>query len=364
MPVAVRENFERVRKLHMYGILEYEFFTAAGDYAALVLEGALRLRFLSYYENRIPVFCGSDPDVIDADDFEPIVRAKGNVRLRRGDLREPLPRYLKALLDWARSERLLPGRRTRIVDRALVFFRNHAAHPVDRTIDDPVGSARVLRDVAEYINCLWGVRAEDGRLFGGPIHRRPRVAVLHPDGSQSEMGLDHVAGLRGDEQDGTFAVFLAADDEALTLPFRGFAHQEGFQATVYPCERLWIGGWEELVARIEAGEVIGPGDLVEHRDRIFLIRTADGEPDLARSPQDLSGLTDPPQGVWLAIVADDPHEAFCHVRDHEPIDGTGCAECDIEIVGRFSSTETALEFARNRSPSQDGHGDDSAAGSS
>ena len=315
----------------------------------LVLEGALRLRFLAYYKNRIPVFRGSDSDVIDADDFEPILRAGGNVRLRRGDLREPLPRYLKALLDWARSERLLPGRRTRIVDRALVFFRNHAAHPVDRTVDDPVGSARTLRDVAEYINCLWGGRAEDGRLFGGPIRRQPRVAVLHPDGSHSEMGLGHVAGLRGDEQSGTFAVFLAAGDEALTLPFRGFAHQEGFQATVYPCERLWIGGRQELVARIEGGEFIGSEDLVEHRDRTFLIRTADGEPDLARSPEDLSGLADPPQGVWLAIVADDPHEAFCHLRDHEPIDGTDCAECDVEIIGRFGSTLEALEFVRNLS---------------
>jgi hypothetical protein len=36
VPLPVRENFERARKLHMYGILEYEFFTAAGDYAVLV----------------------------------------------------------------------------------------------------------------------------------------------------------------------------------------------------------------------------------------------------------------------------------------------------------------------------------------
>jgi hypothetical protein len=346
VPAAVRDNFERARKLHLYGLLEYEFFTAAGDYAVLVLEGALRLRFLSYYENKVPVFRGTRPGVIDADDFEPILRARGNVRLRRGDLREPLPRHLKRLLDWARSERLLPGRRTRIVDRALVFFRNHAAHPVDRTIDDPVGSARMLRDVAEYINCLWGVRAEDGRLFGGPLRRRARVAAVHPDGSSSAMDLHHVSGLCADEQEGTFAVFLAADDEALTLPFRGFAYQEGFQATVYPCDRLWAGGREELVARIEAGEFIDVEDRVEPRDRTFLVRAVDGGPDLARSPQDLLRCTDPPQGAWIAMVADDPHEAFGHVRDHEPGDCTGCAECDVEIAGRFGSTGEAVGFAR------------------
>jgi hypothetical protein len=40
VPEDVRNNFDRARKLHLYGVLEYEFFTAAGDYALLVLEGA------------------------------------------------------------------------------------------------------------------------------------------------------------------------------------------------------------------------------------------------------------------------------------------------------------------------------------
>lgn len=55
VPQDVRDNFERARKLHLYGVLEYEFFTAAADYALLVLEGALRVRFLSYYSGGTPV---------------------------------------------------------------------------------------------------------------------------------------------------------------------------------------------------------------------------------------------------------------------------------------------------------------------
>jgi hypothetical protein len=58
VPEDVRENFERARKLHLYGVLEYEFFTAASDYALLVLEGALRVRFLTYYDDGIPVLRG------------------------------------------------------------------------------------------------------------------------------------------------------------------------------------------------------------------------------------------------------------------------------------------------------------------
>jgi hypothetical protein len=347
VPEPLRENFERARKLHLHGVLEYEFFTAAADYALLVLEGALRLRFLSYYEYRIPISRGGQSEILEVADFEPILKAK-NTRLRLGEGEQPLPRYLRGLLEWARTERLLPGRETRIVDGALAELRNYAAHPIDRTIGDPVESARMLRDLAEYINCLWGVRAEDGRLFGGPMRRRARVAAVSPDGSEAaQMEFSHVPTLPIVERRWTFAVFLAVDREELILPFRGFAYQEGFQATLYPCERLWVGKWEELIARIEAGEFLTYEDHVEHRDRLFLVRIGEKGPDLARSPQDLLALGDPPDGAWLALVADTPHEAFAHVRDHEPRSGRSCPSCFVEIAGRLARTEDAVEFARS-----------------
>src|SRR3954471_15487353 len=55
VPLDIRENFERARQLHMYGVLQYEFFTVASEYSLLVLESALRVRFLAYYEKGIPV---------------------------------------------------------------------------------------------------------------------------------------------------------------------------------------------------------------------------------------------------------------------------------------------------------------------
>src|SRR5436309_2212004 len=55
VPENVRQNFERLRRLFMYGVLEYQFFTAADDAAFLVLEGALRNRFVSYYAHNVPV---------------------------------------------------------------------------------------------------------------------------------------------------------------------------------------------------------------------------------------------------------------------------------------------------------------------
>jgi hypothetical protein len=92
VPIEIRENFERARKLHIYGVLEYEFFTAAPEYALLVLEAALRVRFVSYYDNRIPVFRGEEPGTLTAEDFD-AVRAARRTRLRRVDgSKSDLPR--------------------------------------------------------------------------------------------------------------------------------------------------------------------------------------------------------------------------------------------------------------------------------
>jgi hypothetical protein len=356
VPETVRENFERARKLHLYGVLEYEFFTAAPEYALLVLEAALRVRFISYYDHEIPVFRKEGAGTLPAEDFD-AVRGARRTKLRRADgSKADLPTYLKALLAWARYERLLPGRRSRIVDQALVGLRNHSAHPTERTVDAPPDSSRMLRTIAEYINRLWGVQTPGGRHFPGPLARRPRVVALAADGSASrQFAPEQILEIPTDERDWIYAVFLAAEEEVLTLPRRGlrFAYVDGFQATLYPCELLWQGGREELVSRVEAGEFHSRADAVEHFDRLFLVRAEEGEVDLARSPEDLLATPEPPEGRWYSVVADTPHEALAHVRDHEPLldqdamsTGGGCAECSVDVQGRFATTADALRHTR------------------
>jgi hypothetical protein len=352
VPTEIRENFERARKLHIYGVLEYEFFTAAPEYALLVLEAALRVRFVSYYDNRIPVFRGEEPGTLTAEDFD-AVRAARRTRLRRADgSKADLPIYLKGLLAWARHERLLPGHRSRIVDRALVELRNHSAHPTGRTIEAPPGSSRMLRTVAEYINRLWGERTPGGRHFPGPIARRPRVVGLAPDGTASrQFAPTQIREVPSGERDWNFFVFLAAEGEELTLPLRGLrlTHREGFQTTIYPCELLWEGGWQELVDEVEAGGLDDAGDVVEHFDRRFVIRVAAGEADPARGVEDLLACPDPPEGCWHSLIADTPHEAVDHVREHEDVldqrsarSPTDCEDCFVEVRGRFATTEELL----------------------
>lgn len=353
VPDDVCDNFERARKLHLHGVLEYEFFTAAGDYALLVLEGALRTRFLTFYPDGIPLRRKGAYEVLHAKTFEAIRDARG-ARLRgRDGSAHPLPLSADALLAWARREELLAGTRSKIVEAILSERRNHAAHPVGHTINSPVDSARTLEEVAETINKLWGHDTPGGRLFPGPVARRARVAAVAPDGEGGcAMRLEQLGQADERERSWDYAVFLAVDGEQLIEPRRGgigFTQSPGFQATRFPCERLWHGSWDELNDAIENGSLSGSDDTVEHLDRVFLIRVSKSEIDLARSPADVLALEERPRGQWYAITADAPLDAWVHVRDHEPEIAGGrefCPECLVRITARRVPTKDAVALAQ------------------
>jgi len=360
VPDDVRNNFERARKLHIYGVLEYEFFTAASDYALLVLEGALRVRFLTYYSDGIPVLRGDAEDILKAQTFDDVRRARGT-KLRGADGSiHRLPQSAGALLGWARRERLLVGTRSRIVDRALSSLRNHAAHPVAHTISMPPESARTLCDIAETINRLWGHDSPGGRLFPAPVERQARVAAIAPAGEGAqELRLDQVREVTESERQWDFAVFLAAENERLMGVTRGgigFLHQPGFQTTEFPCDQIWRGDWETLVGEIDRGTFTRRRDAVQHLDRLFFIRAHDGTIDHARSSADLLALTTLPEGAWYAVIADAPLHVWVHVRDHEPDAAQGrkiCPECCVEIRGRLESGSRVVELARDSQTNHD-----------
>jgi hypothetical protein len=353
VPQDVRDNFERARKLHVYGVLEYEFFTAAGDYALLVLEGALRARFLAFYAAGIPLL-RKDAEILHAETFEDVIAAR-SARLRGADgTNHRLPLSADALLAWARREQLLAGTRAKIIEGILSERRNHAAHPVGHTINTPVDSARTLGDVAETINKLWGHDTPGGRLFPAPVARQPRVAAVAPDGKGGcEMRLEQVN--QADERERTWdcAVFLAVEGERLIEPRRGgiaFTHLPGFQTTRFPCERLWQGSWEELMRAIEKDSFSRLDDTTEHLDRVFLIRVGQGQIDLARSPADVLALEAQPRGQWYVITADAPLDAWVHVRDHEPEIAGGrefCPECLVQITARRVPTKQVVVIAND-----------------
>jgi hypothetical protein len=336
VPQAVHENFERARKLHLYGALEYQFFTAASEYALLVLEGALRLRFLTYYPDGIPVISAGIHSRLRPDTFDELRQARGGKLVGLDGAIHALPLGAPALTAWARRERLLIGTRSRILDKELSGLRNRAAHPVEHTLTMPPDSARTLCDIAETINRLWGHDTPRGRLFPPPVARTPTVAAIAPQGRAGMvMRLEQVSELAAPEREWEFAVFLAAGNEKLLRPGRGgvitFVHQPGLQATVFPTEELWKGDWQALREQIDKGQFEGREDAVAHLDRLFFIRVGEDTIDLARSAPDVLALpASKREGDWYAITADTPNYGWVHVRDHEPHPADGgnvCPEC-------------------------------------
>ncbi len=353
VPEDVRNNFERARKLHLHGVLEYEFFTAAFDYALLVLEGALRARFLTYYDDGIPLLLrGGIEELLQAKTFDDIRDVRG-AKLREADgALHRLPLGADDLLEWARRERLLVGTRSRRVDRDLSWLRNHAAHPVGHTVCMPPDSARMLCNVAETINRLWGHDSPGGRLFPAPVTRQVKVAAIAPKGSVQEPRLDQVCEATEREREWRYVVVLAAEDEpviGVRAHAAGLVHRPGFQTTEFPCEQLWEGDWNALMAEIDRGAFAGVEDTVPHLDRLFFIRARKDRPEDARSPADLLALQAAPKGLWYAVIADSPIDAWVHVRDHEPHIANGrdvCPECFAQIKARRAAGSDMMALAR------------------
>jgi hypothetical protein len=244
---ATRNAFERVRLLHSYGVLSYDMFTAADDLAHLVIEQALRDRFMESHDGVVPFedAQGTVHDVAAASFEELYNQIHEDSRLRKPQRWRLRSRrtgeliYFDGMLDslmrWARDEGLLRGQRNRRLEPVLRKFRNHVAHGAGGHLVMPVDSARTISDVAEIVNHLWGASTPGGHLYPAPVHREIQVVAWRADGSV----MNGLASLPPDPRfaDWTYVVV------------RAVLHDEGlnrldalYETTTYPCDLLWGPG--------------------------------------------------------------------------------------------------------------------------
>jgi hypothetical protein len=119
VPETTWQSFERLYTLFAYGTLCYDLYTVAGDLARLVLEQALRERFLPFYGGTVHFTDGqghSQPVTVTKYDdlYRAIRKDDGRLRgwklqLRSGAKPFVFSGELTSLLRWARAERLLTG---------------------------------------------------------------------------------------------------------------------------------------------------------------------------------------------------------------------------------------------------------------
>ena len=365
VPEATTQSFERLRDLHSYGVLWYDAFTLTNDLRWVVLELALRERFIEFYDRSIPLIAkdGSEHEFA-ATDFASVATAFrwGGSHARRWRLRPRLGSGLKMpltigpLVRWARHEGLLAGQRNRLLEQEVFAeSRNRFAHGT-YWLGTPNYSARAICDTAEIINRLWGVNTPGGRLYPAPIRRDVLVIGWSPptaDAIQTcatvTMRSEHLSDHAEDGNGWQYIVIRGVWTDESVREF-----DSRYELTAYPAELLWGPG--DLHSAIDWVVDAKPeGDEISYLDRLFVIRRAAGKVYLPSRVETFLGLpTSRQSGTWHLVRADYPNDAFGHIRHLDA--GEGCPQtdsgldgCPIEhvITGSWSQVE---EFIRMSFP--------------
>jgi hypothetical protein len=170
---STRMSFDNLRAVFGYGILCYEIFTLVNDHALLVVEQALRDRFIAYHGGTVTFIDKQRSEhVIAAERYEQVfdfanAHPKYGLQINNGRS-IPFNAMLSGLNQWAREVGLLRGERNRGIEKAISKLRNYVAHSAGFHLTDPVQAWLTLSDLAEIINQLWGMPTPGGRLYPGP----------------------------------------------------------------------------------------------------------------------------------------------------------------------------------------------------
>ena len=354
VPEELRRSYERLCTLHTYGVVCYDLFTIVDEHARLVLEHALRARFVDFYDGALPIVNGAGEEgSYQFDSVGELVGAFGRGASMEGwrlqgdndAKRMPVPLTLQPLLDWARSHRLLNGQRSKVIEQAMVSLRNLAAHPDAYHLVGPTDSAGAIRDLAEIINRLWGELTPGGRLYPSPIRREVRVIGWRQGEHGLRFALLRPETLSQEPQDrssGYLIVRAVPSDGGL------WYFDARYEATTFPCDLLWgPGGREEALAYLEAAKP--GGDEITYVDRLFAIRFSNGKLYLPQRPEAVLGLPRGERGgKWRLLRADYSNDAFAYVRRQEDATGrysslSGVVGVEMLAVGRWSAVVAAIK---------------------
>ena len=170
VPDAVRKSFDRIRSIYRQGLFCYDLYTVAGDQARLLIELALKERFVEFYGGTVLFTDGQgNTQTVKASSFEEVYRGirgpDGRPKHWKIQLRSGRPGFqftggLASLLRWARAEGLLSGQSDRMRDVIRKRSRDRVAHP-DYHLEMPDHAVRAIADLAHVIRQLWG--APSGR---------------------------------------------------------------------------------------------------------------------------------------------------------------------------------------------------------
>jgi hypothetical protein len=344
-------------------------YTLVHDHALLVIEQALRDRFVEFHQGTVIFVDGAGTDhPVAVSRYEQVREFLGDrdSRQRRGwRLRLPDGQAIQFtggmlgdLRRWARKVGLLRGQRNRGIEHALSNLRNFVAHPNGYHLTGPVDAAGTLRDLAEIINQLWGVPTPGGRLYPAPL-RREVIVMAWPVGGQAmqtAVVADAFAEFVDPDDRPWECVILRAvfhPDERLGDP--NLRHYDSrAEVTYYPADLLWGPGTITDAAGWFAQHQPAP-DECDYLDRIFMVRHDGTDLYLPVRPEAAAVLPDDERaGTWYTVKSDHPTDAYHHIRNL--VTGAGCQQqgpcrdCHAETLG-VGRHDEALVHAGHRADS-------------
>lgn len=343
-PRATTLAFDRIRRLHAYGVLFYDAYTITHDQCGLALELALRERFLAWHREQPLALKHKKSrqtialEATNWDEVDRCLRSKQYgapwvIETPHGDL--DFTGNVKSLMLWARGVGLLPGHRSRGMDSLLHDARIRAGH-MSYHLLGPIESVRAIRDLAEIVNQLWGRSTPGGRLFPAPLELEPMVISWTTDGPTAvtvatREQFDAWNALP--EQDGVVVAARRDDDQLV-------AYDSWYERTAYSTELLWgPGPLKEARAWLEGRHIESP--TPSQLDRAFAVRYDEISVDLPMRPAVAAALTgDATDGRWVLVRADHPDDAFSHAMHRR--DGRRCVQLD-ESRGDDDAVRCATE---------------------
>lgn len=365
-----RAAFERLRRVYAYGVLSYDIYTVVRDDAYLTRERALRDRFLQWCAGSVTFeeVSGADQPMTEMvasyeDVFAAVKRAQRRSgrqqkwKLRVGQQLIDFNGTLRGLHTWARAAGLLRGQRARLTEAVQTNLRNHVAHGT-YGVDTPVEAASSIRDLAEFINQLWGCPTPGGRRYPAPVTRTTVTLGWNRASRVMIAGVDALREWDDDQAHATtFVLVRAVSPFGVRNPDQYLSEFDSrFETTQYPAEYLWgPGRRSEALAWLEENK---PGDdVVDHLDRILLVRERDGTVYPPMRPDVAAGLGDgDQQGRWHAVRADFPIDAFTHARgatvepaEHEQLGAACPSGCAVEVLAT-GSYQQAIAAAEQHGP--------------
>lgn len=347
VPDDLRSRFERLRDKHVRGVTDYANFAEVGNLAIGLYETALQARFLEFYRGRDVPFVERDGTTapLRADSYGPVFRhvsrTKGKHILGAGG-KAWFNGTLDGLLTWARMEGLLRGQRARGHEQCIQRMRNDMSHGGGYRLEMPTTSAMEIRDLAEFVNQLWGTPTPGGRRYPAPVVRDVLALGWDPTGTMTLARAEMLT--------------LAEDPAYQWMLLRGAFHDDVMQfdshylTTAVPSEYLWGPGTAaEALSWMALHQPIP--DAVDCVDQLVLIRHHGNRLYLPQRPEIAAALPPSEQtGRWYLMLADHPLTAFVCVRariNHEPGHLSDC-RCAAQRLARGTWQKMRHQLAERR----------------